>query len=50
MPAVFQQAGYITGVIVVAALCFISYIQVTFLVETMANANFVARFKSHKSK
>jgi len=43
MPAVFAKAGYVVGVFVVAALCFMSYIQVTFLIEAMANANFVKR-------
>ncbi|KAI2802454.1 hypothetical protein RDWZM_009913 [Blomia tropicalis] len=45
MPAVFAEAGYIVSILVISALCFISYIQVTFLVESMANANFIDSFK-----
>lgn len=47
MPAVFADAGYVLGIIAIVFLCFISYIQTTFLIESMANANFVKKF--HKS-
>lgn len=40
MPSIFAQAGYLFGILVICFLCFISYVQVTFLIEAMANANF----------
>lgn len=44
IPAVFQSSGYILGLVVLVLLCFISYITLTFLVESMSNANFVKKF------
>lgn len=43
MPAVFANAGYLSGILCLAILCLISYVQTTFLIETMANANFIKR-------
>ena len=43
MPAVFAQAGWLLGLIILTVLCVISFIQLTFLVETMANANFASQ-------
>lgn len=45
MPAVFENAGYISGIICLTLLCLISYVQTTFLIESMANANFVKRMQ-----
>ncbi|XP_075676151.1 transmembrane protein 104 homolog isoform X2 [Dermatophagoides pteronyssinus] len=51
MPAVFANAGYLSGILCLAILCLISYVQTTFLIETMANANFIKRMtkKSNES-
>ncbi|KPM09434.1 hypothetical protein QR98_0079700 [Sarcoptes scabiei] len=45
MPIVFNQAGYLSGFICLTLLCLISYIQTTFLIESMANANFVRKMQ-----
>lgn len=50
MPAVFAQAGYVLGILTILFLAFVSYVQTTFLIETMANANFVRRFQSTPTK
>ena len=50
MPAVFENAGYISGIICLTLLCLISYVQTTFLIESMANANFVKRMQQSNGK
>lgn len=48
LPAAFQQAGWLTGIIVLIILCFMSFITFTYTVEALSitNAVFVVR-KSH---
>lgn len=39
LPSAFAKAGWLLGLIVIAILAFISYMTVTFVIETMACAN-----------
>ena len=50
MPNVFSKAGYVLGLFVMTALCFISYIHLTFVVEALANANFMKAIEKSKEK
>lgn len=45
LPAVFANAGWILGLLVIAFLAFISYMTVTFVIETMACANAVVYWR-----
>ncbi|KAI2798317.1 hypothetical protein BLOT_014977 [Blomia tropicalis] len=50
MPAVFAKAGWLIGIFVITILCFVSFIQVTFLIEAMANANFTTKTDEYNRK
>lgn len=39
LPAQFQRTGWLLGLILITILAFISYMTVTFVIETMACAN-----------
>ncbi|KAK2714441.1 hypothetical protein QYM36_008858, partial [Artemia franciscana] len=43
LPAVFQRAGWILSVLAILALAFMSYVTLTFVIESMAVANAVLR-------
>lgn len=51
LPAVFAQAGWFLGTILIVSLAFIGFITVTFIIEAMACANATIqwrRIESHK--
>eukprot|EP00045_Choanoeca_perplexa_P012749 m.141042 g.141042 ORF g.141042 m.141042 type:complete len:490 (+) comp16122_c0_seq1:176-1645(+) len=51
MPKAFAQSGYIAGSVMIAVLAFMSYMTVTFMVESMAAANaFMRRNETKKNK
>ena len=45
MPKAFEHAGYVLSTVLLIFLTLMSFITATFMVETMAIANAVARFK-----
>lgn len=45
LPAVFAKAGWLLGLILITVLAFISYMTVTFVIETMACANAVIHWR-----
>ncbi|XP_012214753.1 transmembrane protein 104 homolog isoform X2 [Linepithema humile] len=45
LPAVFSRAGWALGLSVILVLAFISFITVTFVIETMASANAIVTWK-----
>ncbi|XP_049853891.1 transmembrane protein 104 homolog isoform X3 [Schistocerca gregaria] len=45
LPAVFNRAGWLLGLTVICTLAFISFITVTFVIETMASANAIMQWK-----
>ncbi|XP_012276110.1 transmembrane protein 104 homolog isoform X2 [Orussus abietinus] len=45
LPAVFSRAGWVLGLCIILVLAFISFITVTFVVETMASANAIATWR-----
>lgn len=45
LPAVFAKAGWCLGLILIIVLAFISYMTVTFVIETMACANAVIHWR-----
>lgn len=45
LPAVFAKAGWCLGLILIVVLAFISYMTVTFVIETMACANAVIHWR-----
>ncbi|XP_038064388.1 transmembrane protein 104-like [Patiria miniata] len=50
MPLAFARAGWAMGGILIIILAFVSYLTVTFVVEAMASANAVIRFKRKEKK
>lgn len=45
LPAVFAKAGWLLGTVFIAMLAFVSYMTVTFVIETMACANAVIHWR-----
>lgn len=45
LPAVFAKAGWLLGLILICVLAIISYITVTFVIETMACANAINHWR-----
>lgn len=50
MPHVFAEAGWLMGLVIITVLCFMSFVQLTFIVEALANTNFVKHMDLLKSK
>lgn len=46
LPAVLAKAGWLLGLVVIIFLAFMSYITVTFVIETMACANAIIHWNS----
>ncbi|XP_075153093.1 transmembrane protein 104 homolog isoform X2 [Haematobia irritans] len=46
LPGVFAKAGWLLSLIVIVLLCFISYVTVTFIIESMAAANAVKTWQN----
>ncbi|XP_013111004.2 transmembrane protein 104 homolog isoform X1 [Stomoxys calcitrans] len=46
LPGVFAKAGWLLSLIVIVLLCFISFITVTFIIESMAAANAVKTWQN----
>lgn len=44
LPSVFAKAGWLLGFVVIIFLAFMSYITVTFVIESMACANAIAHW------
>lgn len=45
LPSVFSNSGWVLGLVVISVLAFISYMTVTFVIETMACANAVVYWR-----
>lgn len=45
LPAVFAKAGWLLGTILICILAVISFITVTFIIETMACANAIIHWR-----
>lgn len=45
LPAAFAKAGWCLGLVLIIVLAFISYMTVTFVIETMACANAVIHWR-----
>ncbi|XP_015597813.1 transmembrane protein 104 homolog isoform X2 [Cephus cinctus] len=45
LPAVFSRAGWVLGLTVILVLAFISFVTVTFVIETMASANAIITWR-----
>lgn len=45
LPAVIAKAGWLLGMVFISLLAFISYMTVTFVIETMACANAVIHWR-----
>ncbi|KAG8041373.1 hypothetical protein G9C98_002361 [Cotesia typhae] len=50
LPAVFSRAGWLLGTLIIAALGFISFITVTFVIESMATANAIKSWQQIKTR
>ena len=45
MPKAFSSAGWLLSTLVIVTLCFMSFVTVTFVIETMSIANYVLKSK-----
>ncbi|XP_043289245.1 transmembrane protein 104 homolog [Venturia canescens] len=50
LPAVFSRAGWVLGLLVILILAFISFITVTFVIETMASANAILTWRNIQNR